>query len=244
MGRYRGGMGDLGTVTALWCHPVKSMQGHEVERVDVDERGVAGDRRWAVRDALTGNVLTARRCPELLLATGGPGFVRLPDGNETDDDAVLSHWLGRPVEFIPALADRQSQYEAPIDPLDGEHEWVSWKGPTGSYVDSTKTDVSKISESSMRRWDPRRFRMNLVVRGIEEFSLVGSRVQIGTVVMDVLKRVGRCVMVTRPQPGLDRDLDVLKSVLADHGGDLGVGGLVVKPGTIALGDELRVIPSS
>ena len=39
------------TVAALWRYPVKSMLGERCDELEVDARGAAGDRLYAVRDA-------------------------------------------------------------------------------------------------------------------------------------------------------------------------------------------------
>ena len=57
--------------------------------------------------------------------------------------------------------------------------------------------------------------------------------------VDVGREIGRCVMVTRPQPGgIERDLDVLRTINRDRGGKLSVGARVARPGLISEGDEL------
>ena len=45
-------------------------------------------------------------------------------------------------------------------------------------------------------------------------------------------------MVTRPQPGLDRDVAVLKTLIRDRANRLAIGGLVAEPGRIEIGDQL------
>ena len=227
------------TVSELWRHPVKSLQGIRVDEISIDYRGVVGDRRWGLRDLATDNVLTGRRVPELLLATGGDGSVTLPSGRTTSDNAELSEWLQRDVELIGTADGLRSTYEVPLDPLDGETNWVSWQGPAASFVDSTKAAVSMISAPMMRGWDHRRFRMNVVFHSAGDTTLVGQRVRLGTAVLDVVREVDRCVMVTRPQPNLDRDLEVLRSILHDHSGMLGVGALVVEPGVVRIGDTVE-----
>lgn len=229
------------TVSELWRFPVKSLQGLRVHEIMIDERGVVGDRRWGLRDRVTGNVLTGRRVPELLLATGGDGCVTLPSGQTTSEAHELSSWLSRDVELIGTTDGLRSTYEVPLDPLDGETNWVSWQGPEASFVDSTKTAVSLISAPTMRDWDHRRFRMNVVFDGPGDIALIGKRVRLGTAVIDVVKEVDRCVMVTRPQPEFGRDLDVLRSILQDHSGMLGIGALVVEPGVVRIGDTAQVI---
>ena len=45
-------------------------------------------------------------------------------------------------------------------------------------------------------------------------------------------------MVTRPQPGLDRDLDVFKVLARHHGATFGVWTGVRTPGVVRVGDEV------
>src|SRR5262249_61458147 len=49
-----------GSVVGLWRYPVKSMIGEEVNAAEVTERGLVGDRQFAVVDAATGKVAGAK----------------------------------------------------------------------------------------------------------------------------------------------------------------------------------------
>ena len=49
-----------GTVVGLWRYPVKSMMGEELNGAVLTERGVLGDRRFALVDAATGKVAGAK----------------------------------------------------------------------------------------------------------------------------------------------------------------------------------------
>ncbi len=246
-------------VTQLWRYPVKSLQGERLEAIDVDERGLVGDRRWALFDRSTGVGLTARRVPELLLASArfeadGCVAVRLPDGTETTDDDALSRWLGRDVELrAAASAVDAPTYEVAIgddgEPGAGEaSEWISWEGPLGVFHDSTRTQMSLCNEATMTAFAPidevRRFRFNVVLDGAAatEDALVGRAARVAGrdgVELDVTKRIDRCVMVTRPQPGgIERDTTVLKRIIRERESLLGIGALVRSTGRIAVGDEL------
>ena len=71
-----------------------------------------------------------------------------------------------------------------------------------------------MSQATLGSWDRRRFRANVVLHGDAEpgceDGYVAGQVAIGTAVLDVVKAIDRCVMVTRPQPdGIARDLDQL-----------------------------------
>ncbi|MGY1832719.1 MOSC domain-containing protein [Geodermatophilus sp. SYSU D01180] len=228
----------------LWRYPVKSLQGERLDAVDVGPEGPAGDRRWALFDRSTGFGLTARRVPDLLFASGrlradGGVEVVLPDGTVTGDDAVLSDWLGKPVALRAAEAVRgPRQYEDPVDDEDGG-PWDAWEGASGAFHDSSRIRVSLVSTGTLGTWDRRRFRANVLLDGAGEDDLVGTTVRLGTAVLDVLKPVSRCVMVTRPQPGgIGRDTGVLKTVHRERGGTLAVGALVPVPGRVAVGDAL------
>jgi uncharacterized protein YcbX len=209
--------------------------------------GLEWDRQLALVDVTTGRALTARREPKLLMlsATVAGAGVRLttPEGGllQTDDD--VSAWLGRPVRLARPPTDRQPEYESPVDDEDESGPWAVWTGPTDVWHDSARTRVSILSTASLGDWPVRRFRPNVLVDGAGEDDLVGRRIAIGTVVLDVTKRIDRCVMVTRPQPGgIERDLSVLKTVLRETDGLLGVGALVVIPGDVQVGDEVTRLP--
>ena len=45
--------------------------------------------------------------------------------------------------------------------------------------------------------------------------------------------------MTRAQPGLERDLGVLQTINRERASCLSVGGLVVRPGVIEIGDQLE-----
>jgi uncharacterized protein YcbX len=232
-------------VAQVWRYPVKSMQGEVLAASDVDDHGVAGDRRWALLDLQSGLTLTARREPELLLATGaienGRPVITLPDGSTARDDGDLSDWLGRAVTLVEAGDDVRGVYETPLDAETEEGDWIRWRGPAGSFHDSTRTQLSILSSDTIGDWDVRRFRPNVVVDGDED-ALVGTTIDLGTAVLDVTKQIDRCVVVTRPQPGLPRDLDVLRTINRERATFLGVGALVRSPGRIAVGDEVRRRP--
>jgi len=234
-------------VTEIWRYPVKSMGGETVLDATVTDLGVSGDRGWSIYDTDTGTTLTARRTPDLLFASArigdGEVVVTLPNGSQVGegDDAALSAWLGRDVELRSAgdhNVDIGGTYEVPLD-AENDADWVSWQGPGGAFHDSTRTRVSLVSETTLRDWDRRRFRTNIVTDGSGEDEFVGSAIAIGDVRLDVTKQIDRCVMVARPQPGLDRDIDVLTTINAERARVLAVGCLVSSPGSIALGDEIR-----
>jgi uncharacterized protein YcbX len=113
---------SLGSVVALWRYPVKSMMGEELNRAEVTERGLVGDRAYALVDGADGKVASAknpRKWPELfdfraaLVAPPRPDAdvppvrITLPDGtivtsDEGDLDRILSEALHREVALEAA----------------------------------------------------------------------------------------------------------------------------------------------
>src|SRR5438309_10105993 len=57
---------QIGTVGGLWRYPVKSMRGEPLDEAWVNERGIVGDRVWAVRELERGGIMSARTFPALL----------------------------------------------------------------------------------------------------------------------------------------------------------------------------------
>ncbi len=234
-------------VKELWRYPVKSLQGERLQTVAIDEDGLEGDRRYAIFDRETGFGLTARRVPELLFACArltptGEVEITLPDGSQPRDDDALSDWLKRPVALRRADSDGERLYENPEDP---EHEsgWAPFQGAFGPFHDSQRTRVSLVSTGTLGSWDRRRFRSNVLLEGSGEDDLVGASVTLGETTLAIGKYIERCVMVTRAQPdGIERDLDVLRTIAKQRGNRLAIGALVSNPGTVTVGDALERLP--
>ena len=132
----------VGTVSAIWRFPVKSMQGERLDAAEVTESGIVGDRVYALVDRETGKVVSAKHPKKWpnVLACGArfaeppvagedppPVQIELPDGTTVMSDRpgagdVLSRWFGREVE-LAAAAPRDytiEQYHPDFD-YDPEH---------------------------------------------------------------------------------------------------------------------------
>ncbi len=125
---------QIGTVMELFRYPVKSMLGERLERLEVGERGVIGDRAWALRESGNGKVVSAKKFARMLdlraayespprddEPRGEPAPIRiqLPDGRtlhaaDADAAAILSAVLGREVAIERAMASQHTR--AGIDP--------------------------------------------------------------------------------------------------------------------------------
>jgi len=249
-------------VVELWRHPVKSLQGEPLDEAVVEDSGLSGDRGWGILDRETGKVLTARRVPSLLLAsarlTDTGVEIRLPDGDvliapSAHADDALSKWIGRPVALVRAESFGVGVGEYFEDATDDNSAVVSWTMPQGRFVDALPLLI--VTTASLRQgralhpdgaWETRRFRPNIVVDveddGWVEDAWCGHTVRIGTAAVQPAVPCERCTMVTRPQPGLDRDLEVFKTLARHHNATLGVWTTVQTPGVVRIGDD--VTPAS
>jgi uncharacterized protein len=235
-------------VVALWRYPVKSLQGERVTHIDVGSEGLLGDRRFAIFDRETGMGVTGRRSPNLLFASArlladGSAEITLPDGRISEGDEDLSEWLQRPVTLRRADEPGPRRYESPADFEDeAATDWNAFDGSPGAFHDLAVASVSLLATSTIGDWEPRRFRANVLLdMGPQdtEVALVSHEVTIGEAQLSVRRRLGRCVMTTRPQPGgIERDLDVLRTINRERDGCLAVGAVVIQPGRMAVGDAI------
>ena len=129
-----------GPVAELWRFPVKSMRGEQLEQAEPTERGLVGDRAYALIDADTGKVVSAksvRLFPDLLGCRAAfvepprsghempPVRIALPDGtsvisDSSDVDRVLSACFRRDVTLARAAPDDFTidQYHPNIEDVD------------------------------------------------------------------------------------------------------------------------------
>lgn len=225
-----------GVVSALWRYPVKSMLGEECAGVELDTRGVRGDRRFAVRgdDGRLGSGKNSRRHRHVEgLFTFRSRYegewpeITFPDGRRmrADDagiDAALSAALRMPVTLVP---------EEGISHFDS--------GPI-HLVSSASLDWLR-SRLPGSRIDERRFRPNILIGAAEsERSWIGRTLQIGEVRLRVTDPTERCGMTTFAQSDLPFDPKILRSIAQEADQLFGVYAEVVQPGRISRGDPVTM----
>jgi len=136
-------MGEVvGTVATMSRFPVKSMQGERLTSAELTERGLVGDRAYALVETETGKVLSGKNpaigtellsCRAAFVDAPGAGDevravqITLPDGTTVasdarDADATLSTFLGRDVALQRAAPEDFTidQYHPDIEDLDPE----------------------------------------------------------------------------------------------------------------------------
>lgn len=214
-------------VAALRRFPVKSMRGEDLQRADLREDGLAGDRAVTLRTP-TGKLVTARVREQMLAvqtALGEDGGI-LVDGHAWDSPHATA--------VAEDLAGEGARFEA----AEGGHLWDDTP-----LLLTTDGAVAAVREGL----DPLRFRANIHVEGVDglgERDWVGRDVRIGdTAVVRVVLLCERCKITTiDPDPGsLEIDADVLRRINRDFGGDLGLCCTIASPGPIALGDRVEVV---
>ena len=222
----------VGRVSELWWYPVKSFLGQQFDRLTVRQSGIPGDRGFALADASSGRVLSAKRVHQLVSArTEGTEMV-LPDGrrlsaDDPDASTVLSSWLGRDVRVV-----RASGGEARPE-IEGEED-ETFRGEAGGLHDDSPIHIVTTSTLAYLRtlypggdYDARRFRPNIVIdtgsaNGPVEQAWIGRMLQIGAAEFDVTKTCHRCVITTLPQWELPYDPAILRTVNQRADGECGV----------------------
>src|SRR5438552_7390650 len=184
--------GGLGAVVSLWRYPVKSMMGEELNATEVSERGLLGDRAYALIDSADGKAATAkipRKWPRLFdfraacIEPARPGAkvppvrIELPDGttvasDQSDLNQVLSKALNREVTFRAAQrgAVNAEEYWPDMEGLDHRNTVTDFTLPAGTFFDvamvhllTTATLDRLRALYPQGRFEVRRFRPNIVV---------------------------------------------------------------------------------
>jgi uncharacterized protein len=238
----RGLMPTGGSLIELRRYPVKSLAGEALSIADVDQRGLEGDRRWAVTDAdgKFGSSKSSRRFRKMegllqLTASydrhlnpiiGFPDGRRIPAADRLVHEALSEH-VGRPVELLP---------EGTISHFD--------EGPLHLV---TTASLAALAEEHGAAVSLARLRSNLLVdvgsaEGFVEDGWVGRMLAIGTdLVVRVRGPMPRCVMVDLPQKGLPSAGGLLDAIGRVNHACIGVVADVDRPGIARLDDPVRLL---
>jgi MOSC domain-containing protein len=182
--------GSIGSVVSLWRYPVKSMMGEELNAADVTERGLLGDRAYALVDTSDGKAATAknpRKWSHLFdfratfvaapraAAEAAPVRIILPDGStvrsdQRDLNQILSKALNREVTFRAAQPGsvNAEEYWPDMDGLEHRDTVTDFTLPHGTFFDVAMVHVLTTATLDhlgelypSGRFDIRRFRPNI-----------------------------------------------------------------------------------
>ena len=184
-----------GQLASLWRYPVKSMLGEELDASDLTERGLLGDRSYALLDPSTGMVASAKnprkwarmfefRAEYVESPRTGqplpPVRITCPDGamatsDHDDVDSLVSKYLDRPVHMVTSApeAPRYEEYWPDIEGLAHREKVTDETMPSRTFFDAavlhllTTTTLNRLRRFYPEgRFDVRRFRPNLVIEPI------------------------------------------------------------------------------
>jgi uncharacterized protein len=232
----------VGAVERIWRYPVKSTGGERLERADVDERGLVGDRLYAVRDAegKFGSGKNTRRFRRM------DGLLRLrsryvdgmtqpelldPHGESVADPAAyLTEYLGRDDVDVVREGETSHFDQLPLSVL------------TTASLDWVRTAVPGVSI------DERRFRPNLLIRtppGTRPFvedDWFGRNARIGPgLCVEFVRSSERCAMTNEAQQDLPHSPLVLRAIAQSHDNRLDALATVARPGSVRIGHSVTLV---
>lgn len=229
----------VGEVRHVFRYPVKSLDGEQLDRVEVDRRGVAGDRLWCVRDldGKFGSSKSSRRFRRM------PGLLELRASYDGDIPVLTFPY---PAPHSVVRGDEDSVHDA-LSSHVGRSVRLAREEAVPHFDEGPVhlvTTASLHSAAGGAPVDARRPRANLVIHtaaGVTESTWVGRRLRVGpSVELAVTAPMPRCVMLGMAQAGLEADRDLLTDVTRRNNGELGVVAEVLRPGLVAVGDEVRL----
>jgi len=211
-------------IQELWRYPVKSMAGERIQRAEVTDGGIVGDRMVLVAGP-GGRIITSRTHPRLLGLRGSLA----PDG-----EVLVNHkpWAD------PAIAEAVRVAAGPHAHL------VPHDGP--ERFDVLPLLIGTDGAFEQLGVDHRRLRPNIVIGGVDglaERGWPGHRLRVGGVIAAVAQLRSRCVMTTYDPDTLEQDLSVLRRIASEFGGQMALDCGVVSGGWIAVGDPVELLPA-
>jgi uncharacterized protein len=231
----------VGTVSEIRRFPVKSMQGELISSTVLDGLGIAGDRRFAVRDLDNGKVLsgkTPKAGPLLLECRArfeGADIVASVNGvdhrvGDASLDAALSALLSRNVQ-VQACAGADDLYESYWPEIDGMAlSDVTVDFPvtmgTGKGTFADLAALHLLATSSVAHLSSLNDELSLSMHRFRPSITVDSGDAVGFVEKDWTNRTGsigdvtvafstespRCIMTTLNQHDLPRQPAVLQTI--------------------------------
>ncbi len=250
-------------IARLRSSPVKGLAQQEVDALELVTDGIAGDRRFVCTDD------DDRRLYSLDL---GPLSTATARWDETQGTLEIVLPDRRRVVDPIELADEERELRAPaaarmvgrrvLGPLAGTLSEVAGRtlrlyhvpvghgspGPITLLGDGSLARLAR--ELGLAELDARRFKTSLELEDVAEHAedgWEGAALRVGNAVLEVGGQVPRCALVTRDPDTRERDLDVLRALLAYRGpmstgeAPFAVYATVREPGPIAVGDLVELV---
>lgn len=250
-------------VAQMWRYPVKGLGGEEIRQTPIRKSGVPFDRRFALsHDRVPIGPFGTWTTYEAFLALDGfptlAGYSARVDETGTTAQLEVSapdgESLSIPLEADESIAQQSESDAALID------SWFRTRSHTARLIgagtglwDLADSPISLVNLATVQRvaeslgldtLDPRRFRANLLLEGLEswgEFDLIGKTLRIGDTLLEVIRPIERCRAITVDPDRPSNDINVLAALAANFGHAFcGLYARVVRDGNIAQGDVIEV----
>ena len=229
------------TVSSLIHYPIKACRGFEIESTEIERMGLKNDRRMMVATP-EGEFLTQREYPKLALVTPGliDGMLTLSAPNfdsirlcvqssgtsqpvkiwrsrniqaiDQGDDAAnwFSDWLGTPVRLVHIADGYQRRIKERYAVNPDDHTGFADGYPILLASEESLADLNSRLEKSVLM---NRFRPNIVIKGCKPFAEDSwNRIQIGDVILAIVKPCARCVVTTIDKETLEQSKEPLKTL--------------------------------
>jgi uncharacterized protein YcbX len=208
-------------VAGLWRYPVKTLAGELLSTAAVGFTGILSDR--AVRVVGPEGVRTSRRHYRLL---GLRGTL-----NQQGYALINGHRWESPEAF------------ALVKEAAGDDAWLEASDAHDRF-DVLPLLVATDGAVAAFGRDVRRLRPNILIGGVEglaERDWPGAELHIGSLIVRLDSLRARCPMTTVDPDTLERDPEVLRDIGRRFRGRLALNADVARPGTIAIGDPVRLV---
>ncbi len=241
----------VGKLLRIMRYPIKGFRGEEIVQTSLNKHhGIPHDRRWAIRN---GSI------PQDLAHDWQPckAFVRMTQHEDLplynveycEKSLYLTHPNGESVSINKQVnhKDKLSEWFSHND------AGLSKSNNNTAYWDHNDAHISIINISTVNAMaktagidlDPRRFRGNLLIETENpwiEFSLIGQRICIGSVELEILRPIDRCKATSvNPSTGVS-NINIPHFLSSQYGHVFcGVYARVVKAGNIKKGDKLCIL---
>ena len=208
-------------IAGIWRYPVKTLAGEPLAETRLGPAGIPGDRIVRVRGPE--GVRTSRRQYRLLGLHGTLGADGVP--------RINGHlWSSLEAE---ALVKRAAGADAWLEAYEGLDRF-----------DILPLLVATDGAVAAFGRDVRRLRPNILIGGVEgldERNWPGGELHIGDAIVRLDSLRGRCHMTTVDPDTLEVDPGVLRDIVKRFGGRLALNAEVLRPGTIRIGDPVRLL---
>jgi uncharacterized protein YcbX len=245
-------------------YPVKGLSGEILDTITLSAgRGLPHDRQFALAlpdtpfDPAAPKPFPKTRFAVLM------NFAKLAELSTSFDTSDETLSIKHPDVSVSAplnTAEGRAQIEASLstfmqDEIDGRLRVVASPGHrfTDASVHSPEmmeavslmnlASIRALEDKIQRRLDPRRFRANFLVDGLEpwaEFDWLDRNISIGSATFKGVKRTRRCIATEVNPDSAQRDVPVPSELLKNFGHtDLGIYLTVQRGSTVRVGDRIH-----